>query len=609
MRYLSNLKIGSKILAIIAVMALFAGIQGFLAVRALTDYVATTKDLERTSRIAAMAEKMNGHVLAVVMESRGVYMSRDKAEVEKFAKPLLAQLEKMPPLMQDWRSLMDPAQRAQSDAAVGQLDQFVQFRRELVRLGLEVGAPKAREFGDNDANRTNRQNLNKELLKLADANAKQVEALRRQVEVDSSRRITELIALTALGIALAVAMAMAGSRYLIALPIRALAAVMERLAKGDDSVVVGGAGRKDEIGAMARAVQTFKELSVEAKRLAKEAEDNRIAEEQRRREQEQRERAEEDRQRREEAARREAEQERKLMEERRERERTEQEKARLARIGELTSAFVQKVQEVVARANATAVALKQSAGMMSKTADTTTGQASQTAQASQEASANVQTVAAATEELSASTREIGSQVAKSADIARKATEQARSTATTMEGLTGAARRIGEVVTLITDIASQTNLLALNATIEAARAGEAGKGFAVVASEVKALATQTTRATEDITRQVQEIQGATDAAAAAIQGVGQTIAAMDEIASAIAAAVEEQDAATQDITRNIQDASAGTMSVAATVTELSKATGVTREAAGQVLNAAADMEQQSVQLNAEVDSFVAALKAA
>jgi methyl-accepting chemotaxis protein len=608
-RHFNNLKIGSKVLALIAVMAGFAAIQGFLAVGALTDYVATTKKLERTSRIATMAEKMNGHVLAVVMESRGIYMSRDKAEVEKFAKPLLAQLEQMPPLMQQWRSLMDPAQRAQSDAAVEQLNQFVAFRRELVRLGLEVSAAKGREWGDNDGNRKNRQALNKELLKLADANAKQVQALREQIEVDSSRRITQMIVVTVLGIVLAVAMAMTGSRYLIALPIRALAGVMERLAKGDDTVAVGDTGRKDEVGVMARAVQTFKELSIEAKRLAKEAEENRIAEEQRQRAEEQRQREEEEQQRRAEQARREAEQERKLAEERRERERTEQEKARLARIGDLTSAFVRTVQDVVGRANATAVALKQSAGTMSKTADKTTEQANATASASHEASTNVQTVASATEELSSSTREIGTQVTKSAGIARTATEQARASATTMEGLTSAARRIGEVVTLITDIASQTNLLALNATIEAARAGEAGKGFAVVASEVKALATQTTRATEDITRQVQEIQTATDAAAAAIAGVGQTISSMDEIASAIAAAVEEQDAATQDITRNIQEASAGTTAVAETVAELSAATGVTREAAGQVLNAAQDMEQQSAQLSQEVESFVAALKAA
>jgi methyl-accepting chemotaxis protein len=609
MRWINDRKIGTKVLANVGVMALFSLLVGVIAVDALNDNTSMTRDLERTSRIAAMAEKMNGHVLAVVMESRGIYMSRDKAEVEKFAKPLLAALAQMPPLMEKWRDLMDPEQRAQSDGAVQQLNQFVAFRRELVRLGLEEGGPKGREYGDNDANRTNRQNLNKELLKLSDANSRVVEALSKKVETESSRTIVQVATIVVVGITLSFMLALLGGRYLIALPIRSLATVMDRLAKGDDSVVIAGAGRQDEVGVMARAVQTFKELSVEAKRLAEQAEQGRVAEEQRKRAEEQRLREEEEQQRRDEQARREAEQERKLAEERRERERTEQEKARLARIGELTASFVQKVQAIVAQASSTAVALKQSAGIMSKTADTTTDQANATAAASHEASTNVQTVASATEELSASTREIGTQVAKSAGIARDATDQARATGTTMDGLTGAAKRIGEVVTLITDIASQTNLLALNATIEAARAGEAGKGFAVVASEVKALATQTTRATEDITRQVHEIQAATDAAAGAIAGVGKTISSMDEIASAIAAAVEQQDAATQDIARNIQEASAGTTEVAATVTALSAATGVTRTAAGQVLAAAQDMEKQSAELSQEVGSFVAALKAA
>ena len=136
MKALNNLRIGSKILAIVCLMGLFAIAQGVIAVKSLNDYAATTKELERASRIAAIAEKMNGLVLAVVMESRGVYMSRDKAEAEKFAKPLRGFLAQMPPLMEQWQKLMEPTDRAESAKALEQLNQFVKFRGELARLGV-----------------------------------------------------------------------------------------------------------------------------------------------------------------------------------------------------------------------------------------------------------------------------------------------------------------------------------------------------------------------------------------------------------------------------------------------------------------------------------------
>ncbi len=609
MKALNDLKIGSKILAIVCLMGLFAIAQGVIAVKSLNDYAATTKDLERTSRIATIAEKMNGHVLAVVMESRGIYMSRDWAEAEKFGKPLLATLAQMPPLMEQWQKLMEPEDRAESAKALEQLNQFVKFRAELVRLGREESTAKAREFGDNAANRANRQALNKELVKLAESNAKQVAALEIQAIQEAQTKIYLLIGLVVGGIVLAVAIALVGSQALIVKPIRALADVMAKLAGGDLATVVHGVERKDEVGVMARAVQNFKETSIEAKRLAQEAEDNRVLQEQHRREEEQRIREEEERARKAEQAQKDAEAAAKLAEERRERDRSEAEKARLAKVGALTQAFAQKVQSVVAQANATAGMLKNSAGAMTRTADITNQQAQQAAQSSRNATSNVQTVASAAEELSASIREITERVAKAAEIANSATEQARSTGSTVDGLATAAQRIGEVVKLIGDIASQTNLLALNATIEAARAGEAGKGFAVVASEVKALATQTARATGDITAQVEAIQGATTEAVGAIQGIGRTIEQMNEIASAIAAAVEEQGAATQDIARNVQEAADSTGAAAASVDALSAAANETGAAAGQVLTAAEQMEGQSQDLSGEVERFVADLKAA
>jgi murein DD-endopeptidase MepM/ murein hydrolase activator NlpD len=176
----------------------------------------------------------------------------------------------------------------------------------------------------------------------------------------------------------------------------------------------------------------------------------------------------------------------------------------------------------------------------------------------------VQTVAAAAEELNASIAEIGRQVQSASTMAGGAVQQAEKTNQQVQGLAEAAQKIGDVVKLISDIAAQTNLLALNATIEAARAGDAGKGFAVVASEVKNLATQTAKATEEISQQIASIQAATGEAVGAIQGIGKTIVEINQVASSIAAAVEEQNASTREIARNVQETSAGTQEVSSNI---------------------------------------------
>jgi methyl-accepting chemotaxis protein len=231
------------------------------------------------------------------------------------------------------------------------------------------------------------------------------------------------------------------------------------------------------------------------------------------------------------------------------------------------------------------------------------------AAASTQASTNVETVAAAAEELAASIGEIGRQVAHSNQISRRAADEAGRTDADVQELAKTALRIGEVVSLISDIASQTNLLALNATIEAARAGEAGKGFAVVANEVKSLANQTARATEEISTQITAVQDQTKAVVDAIRSIGTVIDEVSSIAGAIAAAVEQQSAATQEIARNVEQAAAGTSEVSSTIAGVQQAAGDTGSAATTVLDAARLLSGQAGELRQAVDQFLADVKVA
>jgi len=221
----------------------------------------------------------------------------------------------------------------------------------------------------------------------------------------------------------------------------------------------------------------------------------------------------------------------------------------------------------------------------------------------------VQSVAAATEELSASISEISQQVAQSTTIAQRAVGQARETDATINGLAQASQKIGEVADLIRDIANQTNLLALNATIEAARAGDAGKGFAVVASEVKNLANQTAQATEEISGQISGIQGATAQAVDAIRVITSTISEIDQIASAIAAAVEQQGAATREISRSIQQAADGTRDVSQNISGVSSALSESARLADGLLGAASDLSHQADVMRGEISRFLDRVRAA
>jgi methyl-accepting chemotaxis protein len=396
-----------------------------------------------------------------------------------------------------------------------------------------------------------------------------VDAANARLAVESARSAsayaqvsTALLVGSTAALIIAIALAMLIAQAQISRPLTHVTGLMTRLSGGDETIVVEGTDRRDEIGALARALLGFQEAARHQTRLESQAATMHAAT-----------------------------------------------AAHATRLEAMVHAFEAQIGEQVGGLASASTKLEGTAHSMTTIAAGTNQRATIVADASGHASASAQTVAAASEQLTASIAEISRQVVRSTEMTHRAVDDARRSNEIVQTLASGAQRIGDVVGLITGIASQTNLLALNATIEAARAGEAGKGFAVVASEVKNLATQTGKATEDISRQISEIQSATGAAVAAIQGIANAIEEVSGIATSIASAVEQQGKAADEIARSIQQTAGSTQDVSDNIHGVREIAGETSNAAAEVLTAAGDLSKRADQLSRGVATFIANVRAA
>jgi methyl-accepting chemotaxis protein len=549
----SRFSLAAKLYSIFALIALLTA-----AIAVLSDYntrrnAELTDAIETANRGALNIERVNSLVYAVVMESRGIYMSTEPATVKKYGEGLLKFNSEILGVVKDWQSFIRADDAEQFATFKKRIEQFVEFRKELVRRGVEINAAAGREWGDNDANRSVRSALNKDLEALSRVYAERGNQISRQGEINRAMAFL----LTALG---GLTLVVVGIGILIisrsiARPLSVITATIKRVAEGAENVDVPHTERADEIGALARAIQIFKEAMDRNRNLNSQVlEDSRTREE------------------------------------------------RARQIEASVEEFRGAIGGVLRAVTDNASAMRETAQSITKVASDANGRAVAATSATEQASSNVNAVAGAAEELSASVEEIGRQVRQSADVVEQAGLRTEKSVAEIESLAAATQRIDGVLNLIQTIAEQTNLLALNATIEAARAGDAGRGFAVVAHEVKALAEQTAKATSEIGQNVSLIQSSTRNAVDAVREIGNAVSDINEVTSNIATAVGQQDAATREISSNAQSAAQGNETLVANIGSLSTAIGETNKAATSVLSASSDLTATAETLSREVDKF-------
>ena len=558
---LARFSISAKLFAIVSFlfMAIFTiGGFSFLQMRAI-DAAAHDIQAEWLPSVRWVGEmRVQSARFRAVLRDHLIVADSERADVDKNLAARKADFEKAAKAYQPLIS--SPAERQLADQLEKQWQSFATASAEVQSLANKGDVAAAKNINADKVVPVGRA-MDATLARLVELNDKGAEAAGQGADATYSRAIL----LMALILGGAIILGLAAAIYLardIRGGIGSILTPMGRLTDGELSVEIPHQEESTEIGQIARALEIFKKALI-AKKAADDAANAETA----------------------------------------------VKAARAQRVSMATGDFEAMISELVDSLASASTELEASASTMTKASDVTMSLSDSAATASRGVTENIEAVAAATEEITSSVNEISRQVQESSKIASTAVHQAHKTDASIAKLSLAAGRINDVVKLIAEVAEQTNLLALNATIEAARAGEAGRGFAVVASEVKALATQTAKATAEIDAQVADMQSATAETVAEIREISSTITLISEVSSAIAAAVEQQGAATQEIARNVQQSAQLSTQVASEVIEVSRGSSETSSASVQVLAAARSLASESDRLKNEVGKFLDTVRAA